>query len=294
MAFATETVYGLGCDATNDLAVASIYAQKGRPSFNPLIIHFATLEAAKKHVEFSKNAETIAKLFWPGPLTLVLNRKPDSSVSKLCSAGGETLAVRIPRHQSARDLISSANCPVAAPSANSSGKISPTNERHVFNDFGEDFPVLKGGACEVGLESTVLDLSGTVIKILRPGSITADMIKEATGFGVEGACEAETPSHGAMKSPGQLTSHYAPKQPVRINCEKPEANEYFVAFGPSNYDHQFNLSESGDLVEAAANLFSALHEANNSAFDRISFAPIPAHGIGIAINDRLTRAAADR
>lgn len=295
VAFGTETVYGLGADATNAKAVARIYEAKGRPSFNPLICHFPTADAAFEYVAPSPLARLVAETFWPGPLTLVLPRRPDCAVSSLAGAGLPTLAVRVPSHPLARDLLSLVGRPVAAPSANRSGRISPTSSAHVLADLdGRIDAVLDSGACVVGLESTVLDLSGPQPTLLRPGGITPEMLVPVTGS----LASATTPGHAPL-SPGMLASHYAPSVPVRLNATAPQANEAFLAFGPPLVKGiYFQLSASKNLVEAAANLFEGLHwldlAASRTGLERIAAAPIPMVGLGVAINDRLTRAAAPR
>lgn len=296
MAFGTETVYGLGADATNAAAVAGIYQAKGRPSFNPLICHFATAAAAFAHVVPNAMARQLAARFWPGPLTLVLPRQPDCPVSHLAGAGLPTLAVRVPAPKLARDLLEQVGRPVAAPSANRSGRISPTSAAHVLADLnGRIDAVLDSGACLVGLESTVLDLSGPHPRLLRPGGITRDMIEPFTG-----PLEMATTPGNAPMAPGMLVSHYAPSLPVRLNATAPRPDEVFLAFGPTPAINTtcFQLSESQNLTEAAANLFEGLHwldqQAAGNGQRAIAIAPVPMAGLGVAINDRLSRAAAPR
>ena len=292
VAFPTETVYGLGADATNDRATARIFETKGRPSFNPLIVHFENLEAAGREVEINACAESLAAAFWPGPLTLVLPRRPDSHISLLCSAGLPTLAVRVPRHEIGQSLLKAAGCPLAAPSANASGKISPTSAAHVAASLGDRVPmILDGGDCEVGLESTVVDLSGAQPVILRPGGITREQLEAVLGPVSEVGADSD------VKSPGMLTSHYAPALPIRLNAREVAGNEALLAFGPNPIDGAAvtaNLSPSGDLGEAAARLFGLLHELDKQAVEAIAVMPLPEEGLGIAINDRLRRAAAPR
>lgn len=295
VAFGTETVYGLGADATNAKAVARIYEAKGRPSFNPLICHLPSADAAFEYVAPTPLARLVAETFWPGPLTLVLARRPDCNVSSLAGAGLPTLAVRVPSHLLARELLELVGRPVAAPSANRSGRVSPTSSAHVLADLdGRIDAVLESGACVVGLESTVLDLSGPRPVLLRPGGITPEMLTPITGP----LDTAPTPGHAPL-SPGMLASHYAPSVSVRLNAAAPQPDEAFLAFGPTPVKGvYFQLSASQNLVEAAANLFEGLHwldvEAARNGLERIATAPIPMVGLGIAINDRLTRAAAPR
>lgn len=295
VAFGTETVYGLGADATNAQAVARIYEAKGRPSFNPLICHFATAEAAFAHVAATQTARLLADRFWPGPLTLVLPRLADCPVSQLAGAGLPTLAVRVPSHPLAHALLTLVDRPVAAPSANRSGRISPTSAAHVLADLDTRIAaILESGSCPVGLESTVLDLSGERPTLLRPGFITREMIEAITGK------LTSAPPVGCQPSaPGMLASHYAPSLPVRLNVTTPAPDEAFLAFGPAPASAvYFQLSDSQNLIEAAARLFEGLHwldrEAGPNGLHTIAVAPIPDLGLGTAINDRLTRAAAPR
>lgn len=292
MAFPTETVYGLGADATDDRAVARIFEVKGRPSFNPLIVHFERLEAAAREVEINAQAETLAAAFWPGPLTLVLPRRPDSRISLLCSAGLPSLAVRVPRHEIGRNLIGATQRPLAAPSANASGKISPTSAAHVAASLGEKVPlILDGGDCQVGLESTVIDLSGPRPVILRPGGITRAQLEAVLG-------EVAVADAGSdIKSPGMMSSHYAPSLPIRLGATDVGAQEALLAFGPEAPGGAAvteNLSVSGDLGEAAAKLFALLHKLDQEKVRGIAVMPVPEEGLGVAINDRLRRAAAPR
>lgn len=295
VAFGTETVYGLGADATNDIAVARIYEAKGRPSFNPLICHFATADAVFAHVVSTPMARMVADAFWPGPLTLVLPRQPDCPIAHLAGAGLPTLAVRVPSHPVAQDLLRLVGRPVAAPSANRSGRVSPTSAAHVLADLdGRITAVLDSGPCIVGLESTVLDLSGERPVLLRPGGITREMIEPLTGP----LAVATTPG-SAPPAPGMLASHYAPSVPVRLNAQAPHVDEAFLAFGPiSTNTPCFQLSAAQNLVEAAARLFEGLHwldqEAGRNGLRGIAVAPVPMTGLGVAINDRLSRAAAPR
>jgi len=285
----TETVYGLAVDAANALAVARVYAVKGRPRFNPLIIHVSDAAAAAREVQFTELAQRLAQAFWPGPLTLVLPRRPDSCVCDLASAGLETLAVRAPSHPVMRDLLAAFGGPLAAPSANRSGHVSPTTAAHVAADFpaGVDM-ILDGGACQYGLESTVLAVSDEVARLLRPGAISRTEL-EAVAGPMQAAAEAESAS---PSSPGQLASHYAPRAPMRLNAATAEPGEVLLGFGAIAGD--VSLSPSGDLAEAAANLFAALRALDSRGAARICVAPIPERGLGEAINDRLRRAAAPR
>lgn len=285
VAVPTETVYGLAADATSDAAVVQIYAAKGRPSFNPLIIHVADMAMARRLVAFTPAAEALARAFWPGPLTMVLPRLPDCPVSKLASAGLPTLAVRLPSHPAMRALIEAAGVPLAAPSANRSGAISPTRAAHVQASLGGRISlIIDAGPTSDGLESTIVRPDETAVALLRPGPITAEAITAACALPVT------QPQGEGISAPGQLTSHYAPSKPLRLNCAAPVEGQFHIGFGPGPC--QRNLSPAGDLDEAAANLFAALHEADASAFAGITVAPVPQRGIGIAINDRLRRAAA--
>lgn len=287
VSFPTETVYGLGADARNDNAVAGIYLAKGRPSFNPLIVHVHSIEAARRYVEWSSESEQLASAFWPGPLTLVLPVKSDTEISSLVTAGLETLAIRVPAHPVAGALLRRFDGPVAAPSANPSGKISPTMAAHVVDGLGGRIDaVIEGGACGVGLESTILGLSETPT-LLRPGGLPQEAIEQMLGHRL-----AERSTHEAISAPGQLLSHYAPGAHVRLNAKTAHEGEVMLGFGP--IDGTRNLSKAGDLREAAANLFKYLHELDTMGAQGIAVAPIPRHGLGRAINDRLRRAAAPR
>ena len=285
VAFPTETVYGLGADARNGRAVAAIYAAKGRPSFNPLIVHVADAETARAFVTWTDAAEKLADAFWPGPLTLVLPLKPGHGISELVTAGLDTLAVRVPAHPAARALLRAFGGPVAAPSANPSGRISPTTAAHVLAGLsGRIAAVVDDGPCPVGLESTIVGLTGTPA-LLRPGGVAAEEIEAVLGQILAGRDE------GAISAPGQLASHYAPDARVRLNAKAPRKGELFLGFGAMECD--LNLSPAGDLAEAAANLFGHLH-ALDARGHPIAVAPIPETGLGAAINDRLRRAAAPR
>ena len=287
VAFPTETVFGLGADACDDLAVAKIYEAKGRPSFNPLIVHVSDVGMAKRLVEWNDQADHLAHAFWPGPLTLVLPMRTDAGVSKLVSAGLPTVAIRIPCHPIAQSMLRAFDGPVAAPSANLSGKISPTRADHVLNGLdGRIDAIFTEGHSENGVESTILHFDPNPT-ILRPGTITAADISSVLDQPVARLEHADN-----IIAPGQMTSHYAPRAAVRLNAEDWHADEKRLGFGDVTCD--LNLSPTGDLVEAAANLFAMLHQIDDMDGDRIAVSPIPNHGIGIAINDRLSRAAAPR
>lgn len=298
VAFPTETVYGLGADATDDRAVAALFAAKDRPRFNPLIVHFADSADAEGEAAFDARAHRLAETLWPGPLTLVLPRRPGSRLSLLVSAGLDTVAVRVPAHPTARRLLRAADVPIAAPSANRSGTVSPTTAQHVLESLGGRIPlILAGGRCAVGLESTVLDLSGETPLLLRPGAVTREEIAALIG---PVSLPVDLPEGdggtGARKSPGQLRSHYAPSVPVRLNARLAEPGEALLTFGPDLRKGELvlNLSEKGDLTEAAANLFAMLRALDRPGVRAIAVVPIPEHGLGVAINDRLRRAAAPR
>ena len=291
VAFPSETVYGLGADATNDHAVTAIYAAKDRPTFNPLIVHVASVEAAKRYVEFDDRAQRLCDAFCPGALSLVLPRRPGSRLSLLVSAGLDSVAIRIPSHPIAQALLTACQLPIAAPSANPSGAVSPTQASHVLNgwpDLTKEGPLLiiDGGPCAIGLESTVLDLTTPTPALLRPGGISLEEIEALIGRVTIATSDDNTP-----KSPGMLSRHYAPDTPVRLNAIETQADELFLGFGPDHADKKFNLSLKGDLAEAAANLFSTLRLLDSLNANSIAIAPIPNHGLGRAINDRLSRAA---
>ena len=287
LAFPTETVYGLGADATNDMAVARIYAAKGRPNFNPLIAHFSDVASAKSHVLWSKEADILADAFWPGAITFVLEKRQDSRLSPLLSAGLSSVAIRIPNHPVAADLLHRLAGPIAAPSANPSGAISPTTSEHVLAGlFGQIEGVVDGGACRLGLESTIIDLTAEPT-LLRPGGIAVEAIQDVLGKHLLVATAQD-----GIKAPGQLSSHYAPRAALRLNATSKINEEVLLGFGEMDCD--LNLSPSGDLTEAAAHLFAYLHRLDNLNIARIAVAPIPEHGLGQAINDRLIRAAAPR
>ena len=289
VAFPTETVYGLGADATNDSAVAKIFEIKGRPQFNPLISHLPSAHHAFEFGVFSTIAKELALTFWPGPITFVVPRSNKCPISWLASAGLETVAIRVPDHPVARELLELANVPVAAPSANLSGKISPTRPEHVREEFGSNiFSILEGGDCRVGLESTVLDLSGSTPILLRPGRVTQRQLEMKVGK-IKMATRTDT-----ISSPGMLASHYAPEAEVRIGATTSIEGEAFLGFGETSFEPYPNLSPRGDLVEAASNLFHLMRELDKKNPKCIAVAPIPKKGLGIAINDRLKRAAAPR
>ncbi len=288
VAFPTETVYGLGGDASNGRAVAAIFAAKGRPSFNPLIVHVAKADAAHDFAVFDARARALAARFWPGPLTLVLPRRDGCGLSDLVSAGLPTVAVRMPAHPVARAIIAAAGCPVAAPSANPSGRISPTRAEHVRDGLGDRVAmIVDGGPCAVGVESTVLDLTGGTPRVLRPGGVTTEEISALLETPVDAVAVAD----GPLLSPGMLASHYAPALPVRLNAAAAQAGEVLLGFGGVAGAAR-NLSPSADLAEAAANLFAMLRELDIPPHRGIAVSPIPDHGLGVAINDRLRRAAA--
>jgi L-threonylcarbamoyladenylate synthase len=295
VAFPTETVYGLGADATNERAVAKIFEAKGRPHFNPLISHVADTRAARQLVRWNDLAEKLAAHFWPGPLTLVLPKTDDSPLALLTTAGLDTAAIRAPDHPIAQALIRAADRPIAAPSANRSGGISPTRADHVAQSLGGKVKlILDGGPCRVGLESTVLDLTSATPTLLRPGGATREAIEAL--IGPVALSEALPEGDAALKSPGQLASHYAPSRPVRLGATTVEADEALLAFGdrpPAGAVRTLNLSPAGDLTEAAANLFACLRALDRPEVACIAVMPIPEKGLGLAINDRLRRAAAD-
>lgn len=286
VSFPTETVYGLGADARNGTAVARIYAAKGRPSFNPLIVHVPDSLAARRYGLWSDLAEVLATAFWPGPLTLVLPLAPDHGLSSLVTAGLHSVALRVPAHPAARAILQAFGGPVAAPSANPSGRISATTAAHVLSGLdGRIDAVLDDGPCTVGLESTIVALHLEKPTLLRAGGLPAEAIEAAIGMPLE------VLDGGDIIAPGQLASHYAPAARMRLNAEKAEAGEVFLGFGAVRGD--ITLSASGDLVEAAARLFDCLHQLDATG-KPIAVAPVPDDGLGRAINDRLHRAAAPR
>ena len=296
--FGTETVYGLGADATSERAVATVFEAKGRPHFNPLIVHYPAAELAWRHVEPSAAALTLAEAFWPGPLTLVLPRRTDCPVALLAGAGLDTLAVRVPAHAVARALLEQAAMPVAAPSANRSGEVSPTTADHVLDGLGGRIAaVLDCGPCEVGLESTVLDMSGEQPFLLRPGGVTVEAIERVIGPVGRGIPHAVAEAARSLRSPGLMVSHYAPALAVRLGAQSVAPDEALLAFGAPlpGAGIVFNLSDRGDLVEAAARLFAGLRWLDaQPGVSRIAVMPVPETGLGLAINDRLSRAAAPR
>jgi len=276
VAMPTETVYGLAADATNAEAVARIYAAKGRPSFNPLIVHVPDMESAQRIGKFSDKAEALARIHWPGPLTLVVPLRGDAGIASIVTAGLPTIAIRVPQHPAMQALLREVGRPLAAPSANESGSISPTRAQHVMQSLGGRIPlIIDAGRSERGLESTIVAVTTGELRLLRPGPIQID---------------AKVASCEKIEAPGQLQSHYAPSKPLRLNATTADPDEYLVGFGPVVGDA--TLSPPGDLVEAAARLFDLLHEADASPKKTIAVAPIPNEGLGAAINDRLRRAAA--
>ena len=284
----TETVYGLGADATQDSAVACVYAAKGRPSFNPLISHVHDINAAYALGSFPEDAKKLAAAFWPGPLTLVVPRHEQCTVSLLASAGLPSLAIRVPNHPVALELLRTFGKPVVAPSANPSGRISPTTAEHVRAGLGDKVSViLDGGPSVVGIESTVVSFMSARPKLLRPGGLARGAIERVLGYGIEITEEA------SPHAPGQLESHYAPRALMRLNAGMPLDGETYLGFGAHIFG-QHSLSPRGDVVEAAANLFRKLHELDAIGVRIIAVAPIPNEGLGEAINDRLRRAAAPR
>jgi len=301
VAFGTETVYGLGADATDARAVAAVFAAKGRPHFNPLICHFPDADAAFALVAANAMARRLADALWPGPLSLVLPRRADCPVALLAGAGLDTLAVRVPAHATALALLRAVGRPVAAPSANRSGQISPTTARHVLDGLaGRIAAVLDSGPCPVGVESTVLDLCGERPFLLRPGGVTVEAIEALVGPVGRGIPHAVAEAARTLRSPGLLVSHYAPDAPVRLDAGAVRADEALLAFGPppQGSGAVFQLSASRDLTEAAANLFVGLRaldaEVARLKLAGIAVMPVPEHGLGLAINDRLRRAAAPR
>jgi L-threonylcarbamoyladenylate synthase len=291
VAFPTETVYGLGADATNASAVAAIFAAKSRPRFNPLIVHVSGVEAAEEHVRFQAPARALAQAFWPGGLTLVLPRRQTSALADLVSAGLDTVAVRAPSHDIARALLAETKLPPAAPSANRSGRVSPTTAEAVAEELGSrPALILDGGPCVVGLESTVIGFAGDRPVLLRPGAIAREPIEAVVG--PLDAAEAD-----AVLAPGMMASHYAPTARLRLSARDVEPGEALLAFGPdvpAATGPICNLSPRGDVAEAAANLFAMLRQLDGAVAARIAVMPIPEHGLGEAINDRLQRAAAPR
>ncbi|MGC8201555.1 L-threonylcarbamoyladenylate synthase [Aliiroseovarius sp. PTFE2010] len=285
VALPTETVYGLAGDARSDATVARIFDAKGRPRFNPLIVHVASRDSAERYAVLGDPARRLARAFWPGPLTMVLPLRPDAGLSPLVTAGMDSVAIRVPAHPVAQALLAGAAMPIAAPSANPSGRISPTDATHVLGGLGGRIDaVLDGGACGVGVESTIVGLTGHPT-LLRPGGLASEDIERVLG-------QPLAEHSGEINAPGQLSSHYAPDAAVRLNATTRRDDEFWIGFGDCP-GADINLSPKGDLVEAATTLFAALHTANASA-RAIAVAPVPDTGLGRAINDRLRRAAAPR
>lgn len=288
VAMPTETVYGLAGDATDGIAVARIFEVKQRPQFNPLIAHVSGLEMAEAIGIFDDTSIKLAEAFWPGPLTLVVQKNPAANIHDLVTAGLETVAIRCPGG-AAQHLIAAYGSPLAAPSANRSGRISPTSAKHVVAEFpGEDIIVLDGGDCDVGIESTIVTVQNGVVIILRSGSVTKEQLATVSGLEV-----STVKSNANITAPGMLASHYAPRAKVVLECKSKRPNAAMLAFGPDS-DGDLNLSVSGDLKEAAANLYRQLRQLDGLGLDTICVAPIPHERLGIAINDRLSRAAAPR
>ena len=274
----TETVYGLAADARSDRAVAAIFAAKQRPAFNPLIVHVANLSAAAKLGDFSTMAVALAEIYWPGPLTIVVPYRAEAGISGLATAGLDTIALRVPAHRAMQALLEATGAPLAAPSANISGGISPTTADHVRQSLGDRIAlIIDDGPTRSGIESTIVAIDGDTARVLRPGPIVIGALAPA--------------AESMITAPGQLASHYAPGKPLRLNVIQPRDNEFAIGFG--HHAGVVNLSPTADLVEAAANLFAMLWQGDMSAYPGIAVAPIPDHGIGIAINDRLRRAAHD-
>jgi L-threonylcarbamoyladenylate synthase len=300
VAFPTETVYGLGADATNAGAIARLYEAKGRPSFNPLIAHLSDLAAAGRIARFDAAALALAKAFWPGPLTLVLPKAPGCAVAELATAGLDTIAVRVPAHRIAREILRAFGGPVVAPSANLSGHVSPTTAAHVRNDLaGRIDLIIDGGAVEVGVESTIVGCFDAPM-LLRPGGVPRGEIERVLGRALAQPPDDADSDSGQPLAPGMLASHYAPRTKVRLNADSIEAGEALLAFGPhvtsgvEAASPVMNLSPRGDLNEAAANLFGYLRALDARGARAIAVMPVPHHGLGEAINDRLRRAAVPR
>lgn len=291
IAFPTETVYGLGADANNDDAILKIFMTKKRPFFNPLICHFKNVNSVKKQVKFNKVAEKLSNKFWPGPLTLVLKKNTNSSVSKLACAGLDTLACRVPSNEVSLKILNYFNGIIAAPSANISSKLSSTCKEHVIKNFGKNIFIVDGGLTNYGIESTVVDVSNNIPRILRPGAIESDSIKKIIPNLI-----TNTKSEKIISSPGQLKKHYSPDIPIRLNVKSIKKNEVLLNFGNNKLKSnikELNLSTNSNLEEAAKNFFRYLHELDNKKYDGIAVAPISNKGMGIAINDRLKRASAN-
>ena len=294
VSFPTETVYGLGADATNDKAVANVFAAKERPTFNPLIVHVPSVEAAQDLVVFDPVAKQLAQALWPGPLTLVLPKRPDCQISDLVFAGLETLAIRVPASDTARQFLRHCRRPVAAPSANRSGRLSSTTAAHVASEFYDlDLAILDGGPCIGGLESTVIGGTPDQPTLLRAGGLSIEEIE--TVIGSVNVVTTGTNDPNAPASPGMLVRHYAPVTSLEINAKTVNPDECWLGFGPNDVPgspvEELNLSPSSDLVEAAANLFGHLRSLDHARASAIKVAPIPMEGLGRAINDRLLRGA---
>jgi len=288
VAFPTETVYGLGANANDSRAVAKIFAAKNRPSFNPLIVHLSDQDEAYRHAVLNRSAKALADAFWPGPLTLILPRHERCGISPLVSAGLDTVALRVPASADARRLITAARIPIAAPSANLSGRLSPTCAEHVAKQLKRHVSlILDGGPCDIGLESTVVDVTKNIPVILRPGGLPSERIEQAIGQKLL----TDNGTSTDIKSPGMLVNHYAPSLALRINAQNPRPGEVFLGFGKDVINADLNLSPTGDLLEAAANLFAYLHRLDSMPAKGIAVMPIPTEAIGWAINDRLKRAA---
>ena len=299
IAFPTETVYGLGADARNDQAITSIFEAKGRPSNNPLIVHVPDLESAKRYGSFNRQALSLAEQFWPGPLTLVVPRLEGAGLSPLVSAGLSTIALRVPANEIARSLLDAFGGPVAAPSANLSGLLSPTEPEHVEEMLKDQVSlILDGGACEQGIESTIIGFEGDVSVILRPGTLSIEEIEAIAGIQLKTVkSDSESPNiPQKLTAPGQLRSHYAPNARLRLEATSADEGELMLAFGPDAPKGRpgVNLSPTGDLVEAAVNLYAYLHLLDDTGIAVIAVMPIPHEGLGVALNDRLRRAAAPR
>ncbi len=303
VSFPTETVYGIGADAMNEEAVAKIFTAKKRPSFNPLIIHLHDIDEVEKYAYLDGISRRLGNAFWPGPFTMVLPIKKNSGISSLVTAGGDTIAIRIPRNAIARKLLKLFGGAIAAPSANLSGGVSPTTAQHVAHEFGSDFGdlemILEGGSCTQGVESTIIQVTKNDIKILRPGSITVEDIKKVTNHPLYIKSEKYSPIEISplLISPGLMKSHYAPNTKIRLDAADVNEDEAMLGFGkncPSGAQDFRNLSPDGDLHEAAANLFSMIRELDQIGAAAIAVSPIPMAGVGIAINDRLERAAAPK
>ncbi len=306
VAFPTETVYGLGADAANGEAVARVFSIKDRSKFNPLIVHVAEVAIAQRYVQWNKLADKLVEAFWPGPLTLVMKRRVFCPISELASAGSDTLAIRIPSNPVALQLLKAFGGGIAAPSANRSGRVSPTTAQHVTEEFGDAIKlVIDGGPCSLGLESTVIDISTDTPALLRPGSVTRKALEEliypkddkqkVVAAAAKRELRVPEPNEGDPKSPGMMASHYKPSIPVRLYADTVAADEALLAFGPeplAGAANTLNLSPKGDVIEAASNLFAFLRALDKPEYKAIAVMPIPAEGVGEAIADRLRRASA--